>query len=111
MTVKGMDNMWKALIRPHLEYGAEVTNTQGDFLWEDAELIMRANGRRILKCGSRMPNEAIMGELGWMTLRGRRMLLRLVYWGKILRMGKERLVKRLYEAGRARLSIDPKAST
>ena len=44
MTVKGMDGMWKALIRPHLEYGAEVMNSHQDFVWEEAEKVMRANG-------------------------------------------------------------------
>jgi hypothetical protein len=70
MTVKGMDGMWKALIRPHLEYGAEVMNSHQDYLWEDAEKLMRANGRRVLLCGSRVPNEAVMGELGWISMRG-----------------------------------------
>ena len=72
-------------------------NTHTDFVWEDAEKLMRENGRRI---------EAIMGELGWISMLGRRMLLRLSYWGKILRMGKDRLVRRVYEVGRARLEAD-----
>ena len=111
MSVKGMDNVWKALIRPHLEYGAEVMSSSEDSLWEEAEVVMRTNGRRILKCGSRVPNEAVMGELGWMSMRGRRMLLRLSFWGKVLQMKEVRLVKRVYEAGRQRLFLDPKAGT
>ena len=111
MTVKGMDSLWKALVRPHLEYGAEVMNTCSDFKWEEAEVLMRANGRRILKCGSRIPNEAVMGELGWMSMKGRRMLLRLGYWGKIVRMSGGRLVRQAYEEGRARLELDAGART
>jgi len=86
MSVKGMVNMWTALVRPHLEYGAEVLNAHGDSKWDEAEKLARKIGRRVLKCGNRLPNETIMGELGWMSMRGRRMLLRLSYWGKILQM-------------------------
>jgi hypothetical protein len=111
MSVKGMDGMWKALIRPHLEYGAEVMNSHKDFVWEEAEKLMRDNGRRLLGCGSRVPNEAVMGELGWVSMIGRRMLLRLLFWGKILSMDKDRLVKQVYEAGRARLARNQNANT
>ena len=82
MSVKGMSNIWTALIRPHLEYGAEILNSHTDFVWEEAEKVARKVGRRVLKCGPSLPNDAILGELGWMTMRGRRMLLRLSYWGK-----------------------------
>ena len=81
-------------------------NTHKDFVWEEAEKLMRDNGRKVLGCGSRVSNEAVMGELGWVSMLGRRMLLRLSFWGKILSMGKDRLVRRMYEAGRARLDVD-----
>ena len=68
MSVKGMVNMWTALVRPHLEYGAEVLNAHGDSKWDEAEKLARKIGRRVLKCGNRLPNEAIMGELGWMSM-------------------------------------------
>ena len=44
-------------------------------------------------------------------MKGRRMFLRLGYWGKILRMDAERLVRQVYEEGRARLEADPNART
>jgi len=98
MTVKGLDNMWKAFVRPHLEYGAEVMDSHRSYKWEDAEVLLRANGRRILKGGTRLSNEAVVGELGWMSIQGRRMLLRLMYRGrgKILRMDSTRLLKKVY---------------
>jgi hypothetical protein len=37
--------------------------------------------------------------------------IRLSYLGKILRMSKDRLVRRVYEVGRARLEADPDGST
>jgi hypothetical protein len=38
-----------------------------DFVWEEAELLARKVGRRVLRCGVRLPNDAVLGELGWMT--------------------------------------------
>ena len=46
-----------------------------------------------------------------MSMRGRRMLLRLSYWGKVLAMGKARWVRRVYEDGRSRLGLNARAST
>ena len=73
----GMTNMCTALIRPHLEYGAEVMNTIGDPKWNEAEALMRKVAgidprRMILKYGRTLPNAAIAAELGWMTMKGRR---------------------------------------
>ena len=48
----------------------------------------------------KMTNEAVLGELGWWTLKGRRDLLRLKYYGKIVRMGEDRLVKQEYVESR-----------
>jgi hypothetical protein len=59
--------------------------------------------RMILKCSPKMTNEAVLGELGWWTLKGRRDLLRLKYYGKIVRMGEDRLVKQVYAESRKRL--------
>ena len=78
-------------------------------MWEEAEKLARKIGRRVLKCGRSLPNDAIMGELGWMTMRGRRMLLRLSYWGKVLQMEDSRWVKKAYEHGRARLDRNARA--
>ena len=86
-------------------------NTHTDFVWAEAEKLMRKVGRRVLKCGRRLPNDAISGELGWMSMRGRRMLLRLSYWGKVLVMDKARWVRRVYEDGRSRLGRNARTNT
>ena len=50
-----------------------------------------------------MANEVVLGELGWWSLRARRDLLRLKFWGKIVsRMSSSRLVKHVYSVSRAR---------
>jgi hypothetical protein len=43
-------------------------------------------GKRILRCGSRMTEEVVRGELGWERQKARRDEMRLRYWGKITRM-------------------------
>ena len=87
MSVKGMISVWQALIRPHLEYAAEVV----DGKWEEAEAIQRQAGRRILKVGVAVGNAAVIGELGLISMAGRRALLRLNYWEKVLAMPEGRL--------------------
>lgn len=89
--------IWKQLIRPVLEYGAEIW---GDVEWEEAEKLQREMARRILRCSSSTAKEVVLGELGWMTIKARRMKLMVKYWGKIVRMNEDRLVKRLYREGR-----------
>ena len=60
-------------------------------------------GKMILRCGSKMANEVVLGELGWWTLKARRDLLRLKFWGKMVsRMSSSRLVKQVYTHSRAR---------
>ena len=60
--------------------------------------LCREMGKMILRCSSKME----LGELGWWTLKARRDLLRLKFWGKIVsRMSSSRLVKQVYEHSRA----------
>jgi len=72
------------------KYGADVG------IWEDAELILRESGRRILKCSSKTSNAAVRGDLGWWKLSTRRHFLALKYWIRVLLMSDSRLVKRVY---------------
>ena len=77
MSMRGATSMWTALIRPHLEYGAEVINNHNG--GRRRKKLARKGGRRVLRCGTRLPNDAVLGELGWMSMRGRRTFLRLSY--------------------------------
>jgi len=88
--------VWQTLVRPALEYGAAVWGSV-------CGRMQREMARMILKCSPKMTNEAVLGELGWWTLKGRRDLLRLKYYGKIVRMGEDRLVKQVYGESRKRL--------
>jgi hypothetical protein len=83
LSVRAASNIWEALVRPILEYGAEVW---GEDKWEEAEKLQREMGRRILKCSETTANEVVLGELGWWPLEARRDLLRLKYWRKLIKV-------------------------
>ena len=44
-SAKALNNIWKGLIQPHLEYGAEVMDTSPRGSWTEAEKIMTKMGR------------------------------------------------------------------
>ena len=94
LSVKAGVGLWKALVRPILEYAAEIW---GDGEWEEAEKVQREMGRRILGVLEKTTNEAVLGDLGWWQLKARRDMLRLTYWRKLLNMKQDRLPKLMYE--------------
>lgn len=56
-------------------------------------------GKRILGCKENTPNEAV-GDLGWITMKARRDILRLRYWRKLKQMNDGRLPKIMYQWAR-----------
>ena len=86
--------VWKTLVRPIVDYGAEIW---GDERWEDLDKLQRDMGKRILGLKGSTNNEVVLGELGWWPMKARRDMLRLRYWRKLIVMDKERLPKRVYE--------------
>ena len=73
----------------------------GDVIWPEAEQIQRRMGKMILRCSEKMTNEVVLGELGWWSMKGRRDMMRLLFWRKIVCMSQSRLVHHLYSVGRA----------
>ena len=94
LSVKAAEGVWKALVSPILEYGAEIW---GDKKWKDGAQIQKKMGKRILQLKKTTADEVVLGELGWWPLKARRDMLRLRYWRKILNMTEERLPKITYE--------------
>jgi hypothetical protein len=101
LSARGARGLWETLVRPVLEYGAEVDSGK----WEEAEVMQRWAGRMCLGVGREVPNEAVMGDLGWWTVQGRREYLRLTYWGKLVREKQGTVVKEVYEEGRRRMEV------
>jgi hypothetical protein len=100
MTARLANIVWMSLVRSILEYGCEIWGERDLIDFEKLQLQM---GRRILRCGSRMTEEVVRGELGWERQKARRDEMRLRYWAKIVRMGNQRIVRRIYNASRSRL--------
>ena len=101
ISCRGAKALWETLVRSVLEYGAEVDSER----WEEAEKLQIFAGRMCLGVGREVPNAVVMGELGWMSVQARREILRLRYWGKIVREGKKNhgsLVHAVYREGRMR---------
>ena len=94
LSVKAVVGIWKALIRPVLEYAAEIW---GEKKWEEAEILQRKMAKRILGLPEKTTNEAVLGDLGWWPLKARRDMIRLRYLQKILNMKQDRLPKMIYE--------------
>ena len=105
MRTKTSELVYKSLVRSILEYGCEVWGG-GEF--DDFEKVQTDMGRKILRCGPRMNNEVVRGELGWGTLKGRRDEMRLRYWGKITQMKNERIPKIIYRESRKRMEEEEK---
>jgi len=93
LSVKGAINLWMALIRSIMEYGAEIW---GKDKFPEGERIQYNMARRILQCSSMTTKEALLGELGWWTLHARRNYKKLKYWYHIMTLGNDRNPKRVY---------------
>ena len=100
MTVRLANTIWMSLVRSIIEYGCEIW---GEKEYEEFEKLQLEMGKRILRCGSRTTDEVVRGELGWERQKARRDEMRLRYWGKIVRMTDDRIVKTIYKTSRERL--------
>ena len=61
MSTRLANIIWMSLVRSIIEYGCEIW---GDGCFVDLEKLQTAMGKRILRCGSRMTEEVVRGELG-----------------------------------------------
>ena len=98
LSVKAAIRSWEALVLPILEYGCEIW---GDGKWREADQLQHEMGKRILGVSKRTSNAVVRGELGWQRLEARRDLARLRFWGKIILMSEDRLVKKVYRIRKA----------
>lgn len=97
VSAKAMLRGWEVLVRPVIEYGAEIW---GEKKWAEAEQLQFEMGRRVLGVSKKTTKEVVQGELGLGKVCYRRILLRLRFWYKIIRMKKDRLVYKIYKQRR-----------
>ena len=84
-----------SVIRPSIEYGSEI--------WEGnkttcsaLESIILKGAKKILGCSSKTCNEAVRGDMGLETLKGRRDKAKLKWWYKLVTMPSSRYAKQLF---------------
>merc|ERR1712141_674441 len=65
--------------------------------WKEASTLQNKVMRFILKVKGRTNISFMNGELNWLSLSGRRNMMRLRYWRKIILMKKTRSTKRAYQ--------------
>jgi hypothetical protein len=97
LTVRAGIQLWRALVRSICEYGSEV---YGDCQWSEAEQLQDQMARRILRVSRLTTGAAVRGELGWWTMKARRDMLRLRYWGKLVTMSPNRHTHFIYQFSR-----------
>jgi len=93
LSVKTGEKIWMTMVRPTLEYAMEIC---GEGNWPQAEQIQQVVGRTLLGLSSKAAGEVARGELGWISMKARRDLKQLKYWGRLLNMDKSRLVRQIY---------------
>ena len=86
-----------SVLRPTLEYGSEVwacNKRQAASL----ESIQLGAAKKILGCSSRTCNEAVRGDMGLESLKGRRDRSKLKWWYKVNKLDNERYPRVLLDA-------------
>jgi hypothetical protein len=95
--------VYKAMVRPLLEYCAEVTSMSA---WKDAEQLQASMAKRILGVTPRTSSTAARGELGWMSMDGRWQKARVIFWGKLQLMPASSPARIVYEASAAAFALE-----
>ena len=102
MSARAAIQLYKAMVLPVLEYGAEIW---GNCTWEEAEKLQRSAARRILGAKQGTSNAFLVGELGWWPLSARRDMLRLRFWWKLVNMPQARGVRQVYDYCRQKFRL------
>jgi hypothetical protein len=100
------DQVYKAMVRPLLEYGAEVWSTAP---WTAAERIQTTMAKRILHVPTRISSEAARGELGWLSMDARWQKARVIFWGKLKLSLPESPARRVLEASMEQFAVSDAA--
>jgi len=97
LSARALMRGWEVLVRPLLEFSCEIW---GEKVWKQFETLQHEMGRRVLGVSRMTANQVIRGELGLQRMRARRVLSRIRFWSKIVKMNENRLVKKVYMARR-----------
>ena len=105
MTVRAVtqspSEVYKAMVRPLIEYCAEVWSVAA---WKEAERLQSTMVKRILRVSTRCSSTIVRGELGWISIDARWQKARINYWRKIQFVLKDSPAKLVYEASAVEFS-------
>ena len=101
LSVKAAINLWKALGLSILKYSSSIW---GNVAWKEGEQVQLSMARYILRCSAMTTKEALLGELGWWSLRAQMDLSRLCYWFHLLTISDSRLLRQAYLYSRSFLN-------
>ena len=99
-----MIKQWEAICRPVLEYGCEIWQGEISKAWVDRlESVQNKFGRAIMGIQAFPAAVAVRADLGLHTLRSRRQMLKLLYWGKLCNTKSNRLLAHVFKSRRAQV--------
>ncbi len=101
LSFEAAEQFWSTMVRPVLEYGAEVW---GITAWREAESFQNSMGRNLLGVSCMMASDVVRGELGWWPMKARRDLCILRYWARIISSDTTTLVNKVYQQRKVELS-------
>ena len=98
--------LWKAKVRPIMEYGAELWHGEISNAWTEKLEGLQYNFAKILGCRGASPaRTATLAELDLQELWVRRVKLKLIYWGKLCRCDENRLVNVVFRNRRSQVDM------
>jgi hypothetical protein len=95
--------VYKAMVRPLLEYCSEVWSGYGPLV--GAEQVQTLMAKRILQVSKRTSSEVVRGELGLQLLEARWQKARLLFWGKLRSMPLDTPARRVLLASEAAFAL------
>merc|ERR1712110_410358 len=95
LKTRTLQKIWFGLGRSRLEYDAELFNINDE--WKEAEILQNKVMRFIVKLKGKTNTTFMEGELNWISLKGRRDMLILRFWRKVILMENERYAKKAYK--------------
>ena len=94
-SVETAAHLWQALVAPLLEYGAAVCEPTSKVVTAVETEQARA-AKTILGCEAKTAGEAVRGELGWLSMRARRVIHKLRFFRHLATMDKKRIVYHIF---------------
>lgn len=98
LSAKGAARVWEVVVKSVAGYLGELEYGE----WPEVEKLQRMAGRAVLGVGQEVPDEVVLGELGWWSMRASLTYSRLMYLHKLRRS--KGVMRAVFELGCERVS-------